>query len=56
MISRGTLPDQETVVAPLAELAEAAAGLEAPALVVVGPVVGLAATLAGPPAAATAVP
>ena len=41
VISRGTRPDQRVVVAPLAELAEAAAELEPPALVVVGEVVRL---------------
>jgi uroporphyrin-III C-methyltransferase len=46
VIASGTLPEQRTVVAPLAELADAAAGLEAPALVVVGEVVALAGTLA----------
>ena len=39
VISHGTRPDQRVVVAPLAELAEAARGLEPPALVVVGEVV-----------------
>jgi uroporphyrin-III C-methyltransferase len=46
VIASGTLPEQRTVVAPLAELADAAAGLEPPALVVVGEVVALAGTLA----------
>jgi uroporphyrin-III C-methyltransferase len=41
VVSRGTLPDQATVAAPLADLAERAAGLPGPALVVVGDVVGL---------------
>jgi uroporphyrin-III C-methyltransferase len=41
VISRGTLPEQEVVVAELGELADAAADLEAPALVVVGEVVAL---------------
>jgi len=41
VISRGTRPDQRVVVAPLAELAGAAAELEPPALVVVGEVVRL---------------
>jgi len=45
VISRGTLADQETVVAPLADLAAAADGLGAPALVVVGNVVALSASL-----------
>jgi uroporphyrin-III C-methyltransferase len=39
VVSRGTLPDQEVVVAPLHELADAAADVEGPALVVVGEVV-----------------
>jgi uroporphyrin-III C-methyltransferase len=46
VIASGTLPEQRTVVAPLSELADAAAGLEPPALVVVGEVVALAGTLA----------
>jgi siroheme synthase len=46
VIASGTLPEQRTVVAPLGELADAAAGLEPPALVVVGEVVALAGTLA----------
>jgi uroporphyrin-III C-methyltransferase len=46
VIARGTTSEQETVVAPLAELAEAAAGLEPPALVVIGEVVRLAERLA----------
>jgi len=41
VISRGTRPDQRVVVAPLAELADAASELEPPALVVVGEVVRL---------------
>jgi uroporphyrin-III C-methyltransferase len=45
VISRGTLSDQAEVIAPLAELAEAAEGLPAPALVVVGEVVSLAAAI-----------
>jgi uroporphyrin-III C-methyltransferase len=39
VISRGTRPEQQVVVAPLEELAEAARELEPPALVVVGEVV-----------------
>ncbi len=46
VVSRGTLPDQETVAARLGGLAEAARGLESPALVVVGDVVSVAAQLA----------
>jgi len=41
VVSRGTLPDQATIAAPLHDLAERAAGLPGPALVVVGDVVGL---------------
>jgi uroporphyrin-III C-methyltransferase len=41
VISRGTCPDQEVVVADLAGIAEAATGLPGPALVVVGEVVRL---------------
>jgi uroporphyrin-III C-methyltransferase len=46
VISAGTTPEQQTVTAPLAGLAAAAAGLASPALVVVGDVVGVAAQLA----------
>jgi uroporphyrin-III C-methyltransferase len=46
VVSRGTLPDQEVVTAPLAELAERASGLPGPALVVIGDVVALARSLA----------
>ena len=42
VVSRGTLPDQEVATATLDTIADAAAGLPAPALVVVGDVVGLA--------------
>jgi uroporphyrin-III C-methyltransferase len=45
VIANGTLPAQRTVVAPLAQIADAAGDLEPPALVVVGDVVALAATL-----------
>jgi uroporphyrin-III C-methyltransferase len=41
VISSGTLPEQRVVTAPLGELAEAAAGLRSPALVVIGDVVSL---------------
>jgi uroporphyrin-III C-methyltransferase len=41
VVSRGTLPDQAVVVAPLGDLPERAAGLAGPALVVVGDVVAL---------------
>jgi uroporphyrin-III C-methyltransferase len=45
VVSRGTTSEQETVVAPLGELADAAARLEPPALVVIGEVVDLAGRL-----------
>ena len=41
VISRGTLPDQTTVVAPLHAIADAAAGLAAPAITLVGSVAAL---------------
>jgi uroporphyrin-III C-methyltransferase len=41
VISNGTLPEQQTVTRPLAELAAAARDLEPPALVVIGDVVSL---------------
>jgi uroporphyrinogen III methyltransferase/synthase len=41
VISHGTRPDQRTVTAPLARIAEAAAGLPAPAITVVGEVARL---------------
>jgi uroporphyrin-III C-methyltransferase len=41
VISRGTTPEQEVVVADLGAIAEAAEGLPSPALVVVGEVVAL---------------
>jgi uroporphyrin-III C-methyltransferase len=47
VISRGTSPDQEVVVADLSGIADAAAGLPGPALVVVGEVVGLRQRLHG---------
>jgi uroporphyrin-III C-methyltransferase len=46
VISRGTTPEQEVVVSTLATIAEAAAGLRSPALIVVGDVVSLSARLA----------
>ena len=46
VVSRGTLPDQEVVTASLSELPAVAADLPGPALVVVGEVVALAASLA----------
>ena len=45
VVSRGTMPEQESVSATLADLAELASGLESPALLVVGDVVGVGATL-----------
>jgi len=45
VIASGTLPEQRVVVAPLARIADAAAELEPPALVVVGDVVALGAAL-----------
>jgi uroporphyrin-III C-methyltransferase len=46
VVSRGTLPDQEAVAAPLAELAERSSDLPGPALVVIGEIVALAGSLA----------
>jgi len=46
VVASGTQPEQRTVVAPLAEIADAAVSFEAPALVIVGDVVGLAGRLA----------
>jgi uroporphyrin-III C-methyltransferase len=48
VVASGTLPDEEVATAPLAEIADAAAGLESPALLVVGDVVGLRERLAPP--------
>ena len=48
VVASGTLPEQRTVYATLAEIAEAASELEQPALVVVGDVVSLAERLRGP--------
>jgi uroporphyrin-III C-methyltransferase len=45
VVSRGTLPDQETVTAPVGEIAAAAAALPSPALLVVGHVVAVSETL-----------
>jgi len=45
VVSRGTLPDQESVSGCLGDLAELAAGLESPALVVVGDVVAVGAQI-----------
>jgi uroporphyrin-III C-methyltransferase len=46
VVAGGTLPEQQTMMAPLAEIADAAGSLEPPALVVIGNVVALAGTLA----------
>lgn len=46
VVSRGTLPDQESVSGTLADLAELADGLASPALVIVGKVVAVGADLA----------
>jgi uroporphyrin-III C-methyltransferase len=46
VIAGGTRPEQRDAIAPLAAIADAAAGLEPPALVVIGDVVSLAARLA----------
>jgi uroporphyrin-III C-methyltransferase / precorrin-2 dehydrogenase / sirohydrochlorin ferrochelatase len=46
VVARGTTSEQQTVIAPLAHIADAAEGLEAPALVIVGEVVELAGRLA----------
>jgi uroporphyrinogen III methyltransferase / synthase len=48
VVARGTLPDQRTVTAPLAEIAERVreAGVRPPAITVVGPVAGLRDSLA----------
>ena len=45
VISAGTTPDEEVAVASLSTIAEAAAGLRSPALIVVGDVVSLSARL-----------
>ncbi len=47
VIASGTLPEQRVVVAPLDRIAEAAAELDPPALVVIGDVVSLAEMLGG---------
>jgi uroporphyrin-III C-methyltransferase len=41
VVSRGTLPDQRTVTAPLSEIARSARDLPSPALLIVGEVVAL---------------
>lgn len=45
VIANGTLPDERHVIAPLSKLADAAADLRTPALVVIGDVVALAGKL-----------
>jgi siroheme synthase len=52
VISRGTLPDQETVKAELDRIGDAAEGLPGPALVVIGDVVTIAPRLRRPHASA----
>ncbi len=47
VIASATLPTQRSVVAPLARIAEAAVGLEPPALIVIGEVVSLGRHIAG---------
>jgi uroporphyrin-III C-methyltransferase len=46
VVASGTVPEQRTIVAPLAQIAHAAHSLDPPALVVVGDVVALAGRLA----------
>ena len=48
VIASGTTTDREVAVAPIAEIAEAAAGLQSPALVVIGDVVSLSERIAAP--------
>jgi uroporphyrin-III C-methyltransferase len=55
VVSRGTLPDQQVVAAPLVRIAAAAAAFPTPALLVVGDVVDVAAELAAAPAIAAVV-
>jgi uroporphyrin-III C-methyltransferase len=54
VISRGTLPDQQTAVAPLREIAAASQELSSPALLVVGDVVTVGQTLRAASAVSTA--
>jgi uroporphyrin-III C-methyltransferase / precorrin-2 dehydrogenase / sirohydrochlorin ferrochelatase len=49
VVASGTTDAQEVAFAPLERIAEAATGLQSPALLVVGDVVGLAPLLACPP-------
>jgi uroporphyrinogen III methyltransferase / synthase len=46
VVERGTMPGQRTVLAPLNDIAERAAGLRAPAITLVGPVAALREQLA----------
>jgi uroporphyrin-III C-methyltransferase len=55
VVSRGTLPNQESVTGTLATLAERSAQLESPALVVVGDVVQVGTALVGAVADAAAI-
>jgi len=48
VVSRGTLPDQQSATAPLDSIAEAADGLPSPALLVVGDVVAVGEKLRAP--------
>src|SRR5581483_258249 len=54
VVAGGTTAEQQTAIAPLSEIAAAAAELSSPALVVIGDVVDLAARLVPPALAATA--
>jgi len=54
VVSRGTLPDQESVTGTLADLAELAAALQSPALVIVGDVVRVGVSLAAATSTAVA--
>jgi uroporphyrin-III C-methyltransferase len=54
VVASGTTADDRVAIAPLDQIAVAAAGLEPPALVVIGDVVALAGVLAGSGAAASA--
>ena len=48
VIARGTTPEEDAVISTLAQVVEAAEGIDSPALVVVGDVVGLASVLGAP--------
>jgi siroheme synthase len=54
VVAGGTTAGERVVIAPLDQIAAAAAGLEPPALVVIGDVVALAGVLAGSGTAASA--